>query len=265
MDATALLIEARLFATKGSNLSEERRRDGTQSHESPTDGLIRALYAAAFSRYVISRLYALVISYYIGGIGLSDNFGNRFVTGFCDSRQTSNHKQTMYEVAATIGMPVTFVDLRHECAHADPPSLRRLERAVDQALDWIWEIYWTKLRSEGEDELPNSENEVDLQRSDGEAAIDGLTEDEDAGNELEKQRLQDSLRAVLKKYLAVRKDLIFRRQGKSRDINIARLDESSMRSTYKELMQICNCKANRFRALQIVFLEVKIMLPSTDA
>ena len=57
MDATALLIEARLFASKGSNSSGENRSDGLQIYESPTDGLIRALYAAAFSRYAISRLF----------------------------------------------------------------------------------------------------------------------------------------------------------------------------------------------------------------
>ena len=200
----------------------------------------------------------------IGGVGLSNNL-DRFVTGFCDSRQTSNHKQTMYEVAATIGMPVTFVDLRHECAHADPPSLRRLERSVDQALDWIWEIYWTRLSGEGEDEPTSSENEFDLQNSDDEVVINGVVRDEDAGNELEKQQLQDSFRAVLKKYLTTRKDIVFRRRGKSHDVSVTQLEESSIRSTYKELAKMCDRKANRFRALQSVLLEVKIMLPSTDA
>ena len=201
---------------------------------------------------------------YIGVVGLSNNLDNRFVTGFCDSRQTSNHKQTMYEVAATIGMPVTFVDLRHECAHADPPSRYRLERSVGQALDWMWEIYWSRLGDEGEHELISSEDEYGLQDN-GDEAVYSVAENVNADDVPEKQQLQGSLRVVLKNYLATRKNVVCQRREDGYDVNIARSEESSIRSTYKELMQICERKANRLHILQTVLLEIKIMLPSTEA
>lgn len=173
----------------------------------------------------------------------------------------------MYEVAATIGMPATFVDLRHECAHADPPSRRRLERSVGQALEWMWEIYWSRLGEEGQEELTSTETECDLLDSDDEEeeAFDGSSEDENAGDVLEKQRLQDSLRVVLKNYLAARKEVLLRRPRNVHDVSAARSEEPGVRTTYKELMQICNRKRFRLRVLQSVFLEVRMMLPSTDA
>ncbi|KAK8209846.1 Las1-like-domain-containing protein [Phyllosticta capitalensis] len=70
---------------------------------------------------------------------------NRFVTGFCDTVQTSFKKMSMYDMAAELDMPTSFVELRHEATHEDLPSLRRLQMAADQALEWLWQHYWAKL------------------------------------------------------------------------------------------------------------------------
>lgn len=42
-------------------------------------------------------------------------------------------------------MPGSFVELRHEATHEDLPSLRRLQMATEQALQWLWHHYWSKL------------------------------------------------------------------------------------------------------------------------
>jgi len=51
----------------------------------------------------------------------------------------------MYSVAKTIGLPATFVELRHQATHEELPSLLKLRIATDKALQWIWEYYWASL------------------------------------------------------------------------------------------------------------------------
>lgn len=51
----------------------------------------------------------------------------------------------MYAVAKTIGLPATFVELRHQSTHEQLPSLAKLRSAAHKALDWIWDYYWKHL------------------------------------------------------------------------------------------------------------------------
>lgn len=51
----------------------------------------------------------------------------------------------MLEIARQIGMPSEFVSLRHEATHDELPSTRRMKTAVMEGLDWLWEVYWSKL------------------------------------------------------------------------------------------------------------------------
>ncbi|PVH89722.1 Las1-domain-containing protein [Cadophora sp. DSE1049] len=69
----------------------------------------------------------------------------RFVTGLLDSHQTKNRKLSMYSIAKTIGLPATYVELRHQATHEELPSLSELRTATQKALHWIWDYYWVKL------------------------------------------------------------------------------------------------------------------------
>jgi len=51
----------------------------------------------------------------------------------------------MYGVAKSVGLPATFVELRHQATHEQLPSLTRLRAAANKALNWIWEYYWRHL------------------------------------------------------------------------------------------------------------------------
>ncbi|KAK6415135.1 rRNA-processing protein las1 [Oleoguttula sp. CCFEE 5521] len=42
-------------------------------------------------------------------------------------------------------MPAEFVALRHEATHEDLPSVQRLVAACEQALEWLWDVYWSKI------------------------------------------------------------------------------------------------------------------------
>jgi hypothetical protein len=51
----------------------------------------------------------------------------------------------MYSLAKTIGLPATFVELRHQSTHEQLPSLAKLRTSARKALAWIWDYYWKHL------------------------------------------------------------------------------------------------------------------------
>lgn len=52
---------------------------------------------------------------------------------------------SMYSIAKNIGLPATFVELRHQATHEQLPSLSKLRSAANNALAWIWNFYWKDL------------------------------------------------------------------------------------------------------------------------
>jgi ribosomal biogenesis protein LAS1 len=62
-----------------------------------------------------------------------------------DSYQDKKHKMSMYAIAKNIGLPATFVELRHQCTHEELPSLAKLRAAAQRSLTWIWDDYWGNL------------------------------------------------------------------------------------------------------------------------
>ncbi|KAK3187069.1 Cytoplasmic glyoxalase II [Lecanicillium sp. MT-2017a] len=109
VESTALLMAA--------VLSDEAAAMHTRSSGSETYA-VRAAYSAAFSR---------------------------FVTGLLDSHQDKLRKQSMYSIAKVIGLPATFVELRHQSTHEQLPSLAKLRSAAASALSWIRDYYWRHL------------------------------------------------------------------------------------------------------------------------
>jgi ribosomal biogenesis protein LAS1 len=53
----------------------------------------------------------------------------------------------MYSIAKNIGLPATFVELRHQCTHEELPSLAKLRGAAERSLLWIWNHYWKNLEA----------------------------------------------------------------------------------------------------------------------
>lgn len=67
------------------------------------------------------------------------------MTGLLDGYQDRKHKLSMYSIAKNIGLPATFVELRHQCTHEELPSLAKLRAAAERSLLWIWDHYWENL------------------------------------------------------------------------------------------------------------------------
>lgn len=70
----------------------------------------------------------------------------RFVTGFVDSKLNQRGK-TMFQRAMDLGIPASFVELRHEATHRELPSLVVLRSATQRSLQWLWDNYWAKIES----------------------------------------------------------------------------------------------------------------------
>lgn len=48
----------------------------------------------------------------------------------------------MFQRAVDLGLPASFVELRHEATHREPPSLVVLRKATQRSLEWLWDNYW---------------------------------------------------------------------------------------------------------------------------
>lgn len=108
------------------------------------------LVCAAFLRHRmhvgLTEMAQLVTSQVFVSYRIANSyFTLRFVTGLLDSQQDKQRKLSMYSVAKTIGLPATFVELRHQATHEQLPSLLKLRAAAKKALAWIWHFYWETL------------------------------------------------------------------------------------------------------------------------
>ncbi|EPS29438.1 hypothetical protein PDE_04387 [Penicillium oxalicum 114-2] len=72
----------------------------------------------------------------------------RFVTGLVDTKVTGPRK-TMFQRAMDLSLPASFVELRHEATHREPPSLTVLRKATQRSLEWLWDNYWATLDPAG--------------------------------------------------------------------------------------------------------------------
>lgn len=54
----------------------------------------------------------------------------------------------MYSIAKTVGLPATYVELRHQATHEELPSLSKLRIATQKALRWIYDYYWIHLKED---------------------------------------------------------------------------------------------------------------------
>lgn len=56
----------------------------------------------------------------------------------------------MFQRAVDLGLPASFVELRHEATHREPPSLVVLRKASQRSLEWLWDNYWAGIDELGD-------------------------------------------------------------------------------------------------------------------
>jgi ribosomal biogenesis protein LAS1 len=189
VDSTALLVEAILHHDIKSNSSFS----------------IRAVYSAAFTR---------------------------FVTGFCDigrHKERALEPSSMLDIAKQIGMPVEFVALRHDATHEELPGIQRLVTATQQALEWLWKVYWSRLE-EPEDE---------------EAVSASLAE------------MKSEAASVLREFRRARRDALkSKRQSPARE-------SGEVTTTGAKCVDMCRGSRARTEAVASVMVEERLLLPSS--
>nr|API64794.1 Las1p [Saccharomyces paradoxus] len=81
----------------------------------------------------------------------------RFVNGLLDPTQQSQFAIPLHTLAAKVGLPSWFVDLRHWGTHErDLPGLEMLRWAANEALSWLYNHYWND--EELEDDKDDSDD-----------------------------------------------------------------------------------------------------------
>ena len=66
----------------------------------------------------------------------------RFVNGMVDLDQKGKFARSVQTIAEEIGLPKWLVDIRHESAHQNLPSLETLRCGVRASLSWLQYEYW---------------------------------------------------------------------------------------------------------------------------
>lgn len=69
------------------------------------------------------------------------------MTGLVDTK-IHGVRRTMFQRATDLGLPASFVELRHEATHREPPSLVVLRKAAQRSLEWLWDNYWADICDE---------------------------------------------------------------------------------------------------------------------
>ena len=158
------------------------------------------------------------------------------MTGLVDSEQDSKFKVSMYLKAKQMGLPASFVELRHEATHGELPSMIVFRRAAERSLIWLWNDYWKYL---------------DVQHG-------NLEEDEIDAFEEGREELKKKLRVILRDY----SETCMKNAGMTdRDptTTAARLiDQACL-----ELVKICQNERLALSELVKVLLEDDMMIPSS--
>lgn len=84
----------------------------------------------------------------------------RFVNGMLDPFQQGAHAVALLTIAKSIGLSLSFVDLRHSATHGPLPSLELLRSLAEKALDWLHDHYWELLLDNGLDCVEDVREEV---------------------------------------------------------------------------------------------------------
>lgn len=66
----------------------------------------------------------------------------RFVNSVVDSHQTGGFAQSIAAIAARIGLPLWFVEIRHAVTHEELPSISVCRQAAGAALAWLHRHFW---------------------------------------------------------------------------------------------------------------------------
>jgi len=165
---------------------------------------------------------------------------SRFVTGFADlGRHRAGVGQTMQDVARSINLPPQFVELRHEAAHEEVPTLGRLVRMAEEAVAWLWVNYWATL-----DASSNGSGDVVKGRDEGQTRQRAMEERAEV-----RKQATELLKSFRSKNLAALK-----KGGK------APLAKTEFSITCEQCLELCGNSRRKWREFSSVL--IPMIIPS---
>lgn len=72
----------------------------------------------------------------------------RFVNGMLDPFQQGQYASALVNIAKSVGLPLSFVEIRHAATHDELPTLEALRALALEAGEWLRENYWLELSLE---------------------------------------------------------------------------------------------------------------------
>lgn len=69
----------------------------------------------------------------------------RFVNGILDPFQQGQFASALVNIAKVVGLPLSFVELRHAATHEQLPTLEALRTLAQRALEWLLDNFWEEL------------------------------------------------------------------------------------------------------------------------
>lgn len=160
-----------------------------------------------------------------------------FVTGMTDSQQDGLHKKSMYHVSREVGIPASFVEIRHEATHGELPPLVIFRRAAERSLDWLYNEYWKKLDGDGHPPMFDAEGGLPNEQS----------------TDL-KTLLKELLRTHLKNCLGA---------TTNGSAEIFKVSAETAAEIGKSIVRLCEGDTRKLQTLIDVLLERKLLVPAS--
>lgn len=131
-----------------ARLTDALLHDRPARREAVSDAALRSIYAMNFCRFVNSLVDRDVRKSATATIA-------RVEVAVESDAAASGHlrgQSSMYANALAMGLPESFVELRHQAIHDNQmPSLEMLRLRTEEALEWLWGRWW-KFNAEGSPE-----------------------------------------------------------------------------------------------------------------
>jgi hypothetical protein len=96
---------------------------------------------------------------------------------------TSHGESSMYALAAKIGLPLRFVEMRHRITHEKMPSIKNLAELTEEALDWMYWRWWKAYAAFDSTDAWQDWREAELQRPQSDTTQYGAKKDAEAIDE----------------------------------------------------------------------------------
>ncbi|KAI9883487.1 MAG: hypothetical protein M1823_004733 [Watsoniomyces obsoletus] len=152
----------------------------------------------------------------------------------------------MYEIAEEIGLPASFVELRHAVTHDELPSVTVLRHAVNRSLAWLWDHYWQRIDEET-----------------------GLLKDDETSTSNDVQVSKETFKDIFRPYIkwkikqAREKKESGEQIGSSKAMNSTTSQEKEMIDrACRRCVRICRGNTKAMAVLASALLDTRLMIPA---